>query len=186
MLYLYNGISISKLASHCRIPVVGPYFWKFCLSCEITEDEEELEEQESSTRSRPGLTGPQSWWRREIHQHWWRVNHRTNSSRYFLEPLSFLILFSVSPPSAPCPWSPSGYLISLFFFSVVGAAPIMAGQVPVMRGRAPVIRGRALGGQRSSVDRICGGKVKGSKPLWWLAGGQAPTRVFHGWWPTLA
>ena len=87
--------------------------------------------------SRSGLTMPKSVWGRKIHQHWRRVNCRACLSRYFLEPLSFLILFSISTLSTPCPWSPSGYLISSFFLFGFRAVATMSGQLPVTGGRVP-------------------------------------------------
>ena len=88
----------------------------------------------------------------------------------FSNPFSFLSCFLfLSLPH--CPWSPSGYLISPFFFLVVRTVSPMLGQLPAMRGGAPATGGRAPGGQRSPEDRICSGQVEGWKPLWHLAGG---------------
>ena len=116
MLYLYNWISISKLGSYCSSPVDVPYCWKFCLLGEVPKDEEEIEDLYSSTWEQAGFNWAQVWVEEGVHWHWRRLNDRACSSRYFLEPLSFLSLFSISPLSAPYPWSPSSYLISPFSF----------------------------------------------------------------------
>ena len=138
-----------------------------------------MEEPESSTWEQPGFDWAGVWVKEGFHWHWRRVNHRASSSRYFLEPLSFLILFSISPLSTYCPWSLSGYLSLLFSFWVVGAVPIMVGHLPPMGGRASVTRGRAPGGQRSLEDRICGGLVKGQKPFMILCSSCTITVISH-------
>ena len=84
---------------------------KFSLLGEVPEVEGEAENLPPGSRT--GLTGPESGWRRGVHQHWRRVNHRANSSKYSLWTLSFFILLSI-PIS--CLWPNSSNLISFLFF----------------------------------------------------------------------
>ena len=69
MLYLYNWISISNLASYCSGPIEGLYCWKFCLLGEVSKGEEEMGELESSTQEQAGFDWVQVWVEEGGHQH---------------------------------------------------------------------------------------------------------------------
>ena len=136
-------------------------------------------------RNRLGLTGLEYGWRR-MNWGWRRVNCRAYSSRYsFWTPFSFVSSCSpFSSPSAPCPWSHSGFLIS--YFLVLGAMSITSGQLPLAGGRVPAARGWVPGSQRPSKSRVCSGQVKVWRPLLHPAGGQDWARVLHVCWPALS
>ena len=157
MLSLYNWISNSKLASYCSCPIGGAYCQKLCLLHEVSKDEEEMEELESSIWEQAGLDWACVWVRRGFTgigggQIAKPVCPGTSLSR------SLCLL------SLPLPMDPSGYLFSSFLF-VLGAASIMSGQLPVVGGGTPATRGRVPGGQGLSEDRICSGWVKGWETL---------------------
>ena len=120
-------------------------------------------------RSRLGLTGSESGWRRGF-TGIGGGQIAGPAHLPFLEPPSFFILISIPPLATPCPWML--YAAWSPLFSLLGAAPIMSGQLPVARSGAPVTRGGLPGGQSPLKERVCGCWVEGQEPLQHLAGGQ--------------
>ena len=79
--------------------------------------------------------------------------------------------------SLTLPWSHSGYLTFLFFFS--GAAPITSGQFSVVGGITPMASSAVPGYQGPPASRFCSGWVKGQGPVWHPTRGHGPARASH-------